>query len=64
MGSKIKIRFVDAFKGQLAIAVIVVGAIVLAIPIFIFSLTRVLWSALSDDFTSWARPRKPIVAKN
>jgi hypothetical protein len=44
-------------------AVTVVGAIVLAIPVFIFGLIRALWSALRDAFISWAGPRKPGVAK-
>ena len=57
-----KIKVFDAL-GQLVVGVIVVGAIVVAIPISIFGLIRALWSALWDDFISWARPRKPIVAK-
>ena len=44
-------------------AVIVVGAMVLAIPISIFGSIRVLGSALRDAFISWAGPRKPGVAK-
>jgi hypothetical protein len=55
---KMKIKFVGALD-QLVVAVIVVGAIVLAIPIFIFGLIRVLW----DELISWATPRKPIVAE-
>ena len=50
---------VAAFKNQLVITVIVLGAILLAIPIFIFGLMRILW----DLFIFWARLRKPIVAK-
>ena len=57
-----KIKSVGALD-QLVVGIIVVGAIVLAIPISIFGLIRALWSALCDDFISWARPRKPIVAK-
>jgi hypothetical protein len=57
-----KIKFVDA-SNRLAVAAIVVGAIVLAIPISIFGLIRILWSGLWDEFISWARPRKPIVAE-
>jgi hypothetical protein len=41
-----------AFKNQLVVAGIVVGAIILAIPIFIFSFIGVLWGV----FTFWARP--------
>ena len=50
---------VAAFKNQLVITVVVVGATLLAIPIFIFGLMRILW----DLFIFWARLRKPIVAK-
>jgi len=59
--TKMKIKFVGA-SDQLVVAAIVVGAMVLAIPISIFGLIRVLWSRLWDEFISWARPRKPIVA--
>lgn len=54
-----KIKLVAAFKNQLLVAVIVVGAIVTAIPVFICGLIRVLWNA----FITWARPRKPVVAE-
>ena len=54
-----KIKLVAAFKNQLVVAVIVVGAIVTAIPVFICGLIRVLWNA----FASWARPRKPAIAE-
>jgi len=57
-----KIKFVGA-PDQLVVAVIVAGAIVLAIPISIVGLIRSLWSILRDDFMSWAKVRKPIVAK-
>jgi len=57
-----KIKLVGA-SDQLFVAAIVVGAIVLAIPISIFCLIRVLWSSLWHEFISWARPRKPIVAE-
>ena len=41
-----------AFKDQLVVPAIVVGAIILAIPVFIFGFIGVLWGL----FTSWARP--------
>ncbi|MGA8559022.1 MAG: hypothetical protein WB685_06280 [Pseudolabrys sp.] len=56
-----KIKFDAAFKNRRAVAAIVVGAIVIAIPIFIFGSIRALWSAVWDDFTSWAGLRKPVV---
>ena len=57
--TKMRIKFV----GTLDVAAIVVGAIVLTIPISIFGLIRVLWSSLWDDFSSWARLKKPVVAQ-
>ena len=59
-----KIKFDAAFKNQRVVAVIVVGAIVIAIPIFIFGSIRALWSLVWNDFTSWARQRKPVVSEN
>ena len=59
-----KIKFDAAFKNPRDVAVIVVGAIVIAIPIFIFGSIRALWSAVWDDFTSWAGLRKPVVLEN
>jgi hypothetical protein len=56
-----KIKFDAAFKNRRDVAVIVVGAIVIAIPIFIFGSIRALWSLVWDDFTSWAGLRKPVV---
>ena len=50
---------VDAVKKHLVVAAIVVGAIIVAIPVFILGSIRVLW----DHFISWARPRQPLVAK-
>lgn len=58
-----KIKLVADFKNKFVFAVIAVGAIMLAVPIFIFGLVRIVWSVLWSDFTSWARPRKPVVAK-
>ena len=59
-----KIKFDAAFKNRRVVAVIVVGAIVIAIPIFIFQGSiRALWSAVWDDFTSWAGLRKPVVSE-
>ena len=55
-----KIKFDAAFKNRRDVAVIVVGAIVIAIPIFIFGSIRALWSLVRDDFTSWAGLRKPV----
>ena len=55
------IKFDAAFKNRRDVAVIVVGAIVIAIPIFIFGSIRALWSLVWDDFTSWAGLRKPVV---
>ena len=52
-----KIKFVAAFKNRRVVAVIVVGAIVIAIPIFIFGSIRALWSAV------WAGLRKPVVSE-
>ena len=57
-----KIKFGNS-SDQLVVAAIVVGAVVLAIPISIFGLIRMLGSGLCDEFISWARPRKPIVAE-
>lgn len=54
-----KIKLVTAFKNQLVVAIIVVGAIVVAILVFICDLIRVLW----DAFIFWVRPKKPVVAK-
>jgi hypothetical protein len=56
-----KIKFDAAFKNRGDVAVIVVGAIVIAIPIFFFGSIRALWSLVWDDFTSWAGLRKPVV---
>jgi hypothetical protein len=58
-----EIKFDTAFKNRGDVAVIVVGAIVIAIPIFIFGSIRALWSVVWDDFTSLARPRKPVVSE-
>ena len=58
-----KIKFGAAFKNRRDVAVIVVGAIVIAIPIFIFDSIRALWSVVWDDFTSLARPGKPVVSE-
>ena len=58
-----KIKFDAAFKNPRDVAVIVVGAIVIAIPIFIFGSIRALWSLVWDDFTSSAGLRKPVVLK-
>ena len=58
-----KIKFDAAFKNRGVVAVIVVGAIVIAIPIFSFGSIRALWSLVWDDFTSWAGLRKPVVSE-
>jgi hypothetical protein len=47
-----KIKFEAAFKNQFVVATIVLGAIILAIPVFIFGAIGILWGI----FTSWARP--------
>jgi hypothetical protein len=44
----------------LLLAVIIVGAIIIAIPIAIFGTIGFLWRV----FTSWARPKRPIVSEN
>jgi hypothetical protein len=54
---KMKFR---APKNQLLLAAIVVGAIIIAIPISIFGVIGVLWRV----FTSWARPKRPVVSEN
>ena len=51
-GGKMKIKFEAAFKNQFVVATIVLGAIILAIPVFIFGVIGILWRV----FTSWARP--------
>ena len=58
-----EIKFDTAFKNRGDVAVIVVGAIVIAIPIFIFGSIRALWSVVWDDFTSLARPESPLFRK-
>jgi NhaP-type Na+/H+ or K+/H+ antiporter len=63
MGTKMKIGALDRHVVGFVTVVIVVGAILLAIPVFIFGLIQALWSALRDAFISWAGPRKPGVAK-
>ena len=51
--------FVGAFKNQLVVAAICVGAAIVAILVFICRLILFLWRV----FTSWARPRAPVVAE-
>jgi hypothetical protein len=46
-------------KNQIFIAFIVVGAIIIAIPVFIFGVIRLVW----DVAISLAAPRAPIAAK-
>jgi hypothetical protein len=36
-------KVIVAFKDQIVVALIVVGAIIFAIPIFIFGLIRLVW---------------------
>jgi hypothetical protein len=50
---------VGAFKNQLVVAAICVGAAIVAILVFICRLIPFLWRV----FTSWARPRAPGVAE-
>ena len=45
-----------ALKNQIAVAFIVVGATIAAIPIFIFGLLRIAWVTA----ISWAKPRAPV----
>jgi hypothetical protein len=49
-----------ASKDQLLLAAIAVGAIIIAIPIFIFGTIAVLWRV----FISWASPKRPVVSEN
>jgi len=54
-----KIKFAGSFKNQCDVALIVVGAIIIAIPIIIFGRIRVLWGVL----TFWAKPRRSVVSE-
>ena len=51
--------FVGAFKNQLVVAAICIGAAIVAILVFICRLIPFIWRV----FTSWARPRAPVVAE-
>jgi hypothetical protein len=51
--------FLGAFKKQLVVLAICVGAAVVAVFVFICRLIPSLWRV----FTSWARPRTPVVAE-
>ena len=51
--------FVGAFKNQLVVAAICGGAAIVAVLVFICRLIPFIWRV----FTSWARPRAPVVAE-
>ena len=60
LGSKTNDRIVIAFKNQIVALVIVIGAIIVAIPVFIFNLIRIGW----EFVVPWAARRRPrVVAK-
>jgi hypothetical protein len=51
-----KNQIVTAFKNQTVVALIVVGAIILATPIFIFGIVRVVWELGTSFWTVRGRP--------
>ena len=46
-------------KNQIALVVIAGAAGVVAVPIFVFGISRLAWGLA----TSWAAPRAPVIAK-
>ena len=52
-------RIVVAFKNQIVVLVIVIGAIIVAIPVFIFSLFRFGW----ELGVPWVARRRPGVVE-
>ena len=52
-------RIVVVFKNQIVISFIVVGAIIIAVPIFIFGLIRNGW----ELGTFWAAPRRSVASE-
>ena len=51
--------FLGAFKNRLVVLAICIGAAIVAVLVFICRLIPSLWRV----FTSWARPRTPVVAE-
>jgi hypothetical protein len=51
--------FVGAFKNQLVVAAVCVGAAIIAVLVFFCRLFPFLWCV----FTPWARSRTPVVAE-
>ncbi|MGE5162867.1 MAG: hypothetical protein ACM3IH_02440 [Sphingobacteriales bacterium] len=52
-------RIVIAFKNQIVVLVIVIGAIIVAIPVFILSLIRIGW----ELGVPWVARRRPGVVE-
>lgn len=59
LGSKTNDRIVIAFKNQIVALVIVIGAIIIAIPVFIFGLIRLGWTL----GVPWVARRRPVVVE-